>query len=159
MKIAKCGYGTKGDGLGTTPDGYTYLVNDSVRTKDVIQVIATARDNTTKFATTAKALHVYGENTVKGKEAKQEAESKGEDGKKREITRVYTGQEVGATAPKHGAKQPAIGEQKKQSLRTLETRAGNIAQYQQTHPDAKFSQNAIETFDSYSAPFMKGGQQ
>lgn len=154
MKIAKCGYGTKGEGLGTTPDGYTYLVNDSVRTKDVIQVVATARDKTTKFATTAKALHVYGENTVKGKEAKQEAESNGKD-----ITQSYTGNEVGATAPKHGAKQPAIGEQKKQSLRTLETRAGNIEKYKQAHPDAKFSQNAIETFDSYSAPFMKGGQQ
>ena len=74
-KFAQCGYGSKGQGLGNTTDGYTYVVNDNVRTGDVIQVIATSHGKEPKkFATTAVPLHTYKENSVKGQEAKQEAQ-------------------------------------------------------------------------------------
>lgn len=43
-KVARCGYGSQGQGLGKTVDGYTYIVNDNVRSGDKIQVVATARN-------------------------------------------------------------------------------------------------------------------
>ena len=75
-KIAQVGYGSKGQGVGKHPNGYTYVVNDNVRTGDAIQVISTSSAGR-KFATTAVPLHTYSENTVKGKTAKIEAEEKG----------------------------------------------------------------------------------
>ena len=76
-KIAQVGYGSKGQGVGKHPNGYTYVVNDNVRTYDVIQVISTSPAGR-KFATTAVPLHTYSENTVKGKTAKIRRLRKGE---------------------------------------------------------------------------------
>ena len=57
-KIAMCGYGSRGQGVGNNPDGYAYVVDDSVKTGQKIQVVSTSRAGR-KFATTAVPLHAY----------------------------------------------------------------------------------------------------
>lgn len=153
-KLAKCGYGSRGEGLGKTPDGYTYVVNDNVRTGDKIQVISTSRKGN-KFPTTAVPLHTFQENSKKGQMAKQEAEQQTGEAP----TKSYTGKELGATGSRSVPRTPTIGGEKPQSQYTMQTRAGNIAQYMQTHPDAKLTKHAQETFDSYSKQFMNKGEQ
>lgn len=150
-KIAQCGYGSRGEGLGKTQNGYTYVVNDNVRTGDKIQVISTSRKGN-KFATTAVPRSVFQENSKKGQTAVQEAQQKtGEN-----PTKAYTGKELGITASRAVPKTSAIEGLKPQSQYTMQTRAETIAQYTQSHPDAKLTQHAQETFESYSKPFMKG---
>ena len=158
-KFAKVGYGSQGQGLGKTENGYTYIVNDNVRTHDVIQVISTSHGKTPKkFATTGKVNHSYKENSVKGQEAKQEAQENGAS----EITRSYTGKELGAKGSKSkqviskyadGYKHKSISEYEKS------TRAGNLAKYMQSHPNAQLTAKSQQTFDSYSKQFMNKGEQ
>lgn len=151
-KFAKCGYGSQGQGLGKTTDGYTYVVNDNVRTGDVIQVVSTSKKGN-KFATTAVPLHTYKETSKKGQLAKQEVQQKG-----KEITPSYSGKELGATGSR--ATQP-IGTDGKRTISeySMATRAGNLAMYKQDHPDAQFTQKAQETFDTYSKQFINKGEQ
>ena len=150
-KFAQCGYGSQGQGLGKTTDGYTYVVNDNVRTGDKIQVIATSKKGN-KFATTAVPLHTYKETSAKGQMAKQRAQEK--TGK--EPTQSYSGKELGVQGSK--ATQPLGDGKRTISEYAQETRAGNIAMYKQKDPNAKWTEKAQETFDSYSKQFMKGEQ-
>lgn len=136
-KIAQVGYGSKGQGVGKHPNGYTYVVNDNVRTYDVIQVISTSPAGR-KFATTAVPLHTYSENTVKGKTAKIDAEKK-----VKEITRSYTGGEEGIS------RRGVTRQQYRQSVR-----GANIAKYKEEHPDSEFSSNSQETYEEYSKKFI-----
>lgn len=151
-KFAQCGYGSQGQGLGTTTDGYTYVVNDNVRTGDKIQVIATSRKGN-KFATTAVPLHTYKETSAKGQMAKQQAQEKtGKD-----PTQSYSGKELGVQGSK--ATQPLGDGKRTISEYAQATRAGNIAMYKQQNPNAKFTPKAQETFDTYSKQFMNKGEQ
>lgn len=151
-KVARCGYGSQGQGLGKTVDGYTYIVNDNVRSGDKIQVVATAR-NGKKFATTAvpREMQVHSENTLKGKLMKQEAESKG-----KEVIRAYSGKELGTKGAKTVPETSPIEGIKPQNEYTLRARAGNLDKYMQEHPDTKLTKHAQETYDSYSKQFIKG---
>lgn len=150
-KFAQCGYGSAGQGLGTTTDGYTYVVNDNVRTGDKIQVISTSRSGT-KFATTAVPLHTYKENSAKGQKAKQEAMSKTGN----EPTQSYSGKELGVSASR--ATQPLADGKRTQSEYAMATRAGNIAMYKEQDPNAKWTAKSQETFDTYSKKFMNKGE-
>ena len=150
-KFAQCGYGSQGQGLGKTTDGYTYVVNDNVRTGDKIQVIATSKKGN-KFATTAVPLHTYKETSAKGQMAKQQAQEK--TGK--EPTQSYSGKELGVQGSR--TTQPLGDGKRTISEYAQETRAGNIAMYKQKDPNAKWTEKAQETFDSYSKQFMKGEQ-
>lgn len=150
-KFAQCGYGSQGQGLGKTTDGYTYVVNDNVRTGDKIQVIATSKKGN-KFATTAVPLHTYKETSAKGQMAKQQAQEK--TGK--EPTQSYSGKELGVQGSR--ATQPLGDGKRTISEYAQETRAGNIAMYKQKDPNAEWTKKAQETFDSYSKQFMKGEQ-
>lgn len=157
-KFAKCGYGSRGQGLGKTADGYTYVVNDNVRTGQKIQVIATSRRNR-KFPTTAVPLHTFSENSAKGQEAKQKAQ----EATGREPTRSYTGKELGAKGSKDIPAQPNVSPArhdvlKPQSEYVQAVRAGNVAKYLEANPNSELSLNARETFDSYSAKFMPKGE-
>lgn len=152
-KFAKCGYGSNGRGLGKTPDGYTYVVNDNVRAKDVLQVVATS-SNGKKFATTAQARSVYSENSKKGQNAKQQAQQNTQGA---DPTRVYSGKELGITGFRGGEKIASIDGLKPQTKYTMQTRAGNLERYMQTHPNTELTKNAQETFESYSKPFMDKG--
>ena len=156
MKFAKVGYGSAGQGLGRTenedPEGYTYLVNDNVRTGDRIQPVATSRKNK-KFVTTGKVLHSYRENSVKGQEAKIDMEENSQN--LDEATRVYSGKELGVTQFRGRTKNEKIlaGEGQPSSY-TQMVRGGNIAKYKQENPNAELTQRAQETFDEYSKKYM-----
>ena len=167
-KFALVGYGSDGRGVGKTTQGYTYVVNDNVRTGDKIQPIATSRAGR-KFATTGVVNHAYKENSVKGQEAKIDVLSKGDKEitrsvernvakgrismeqvdseqkrREREVTQAFTGKELGLS--RKGKTIPQYQQ---------ETRAANIEQYKQQHPNAVFTEKSRQTFDEYSKQFMK----
>lgn len=171
-KFAQVGYGSQGQGLGKTTDGYTYVVNDNVRTGDRIQVVSTSR-NGNKFATTAVPLHTYKETSKKGQLARLEVVAKGdkdvvkaldkrinqgkmtigqieteEQRRGRQVTQSYTGAEVGLNVK-------GMSQQQYEQA----TRGANLAKYKQEHPKATFSDHAQETFDSYSKQYMNKGEQ
>ena len=178
-KFAICRYGTRGEGPENDPSKtYTYIVNDNVRSGDNIQVVSTA-SNGKKFSTTAKTLTkkdaeelsqksgkkvesgVVKESGVKGQELLNKTRSamaekqdinlnetpydklSTEQKSKLEITQSYTGKELGV-----------IGGKSRE-----QTRAGNLAKYKETHPNAELTPKAQETFDSYSKQFMNKGEQ
>lgn len=62
---------------------------------------------------------------------------------KLEITKSYTGKELGMT-----------GRRTREQIR-----AGNIAMYKQQNPNAQFTPKSQETFDTYSKQFMNKGEQ
>lgn len=77
-KFARVGYGSQGQGIGRkAPNGYVYVVNDNVRVKDRIQVVATSKLGR-KFGTTAVPLSTFGENSVKGQQAKIDVLARGD---------------------------------------------------------------------------------
>ena len=179
-KFAKVGYGSDGRGIGKTgsenPSGYTYLVNDNVRTGDNIQPIATNWKSGRKFATTGKVLHSFKENSVKGQDAKRDVSNRiTEDykemiekahsryGEKRvqesvsryltqdrldkmtqqSITKAYTGKELG------------VGGFRGSQSREMAVRGAQLEKYMQENPKAQLTENAQQTFDSYSKKYMK----
>ena len=146
-KFALVGYGSDGRGVGKTQQGYTYVVNDNVRTGDTIQPIATSRKGR-KFATTGVVNHAYKETSVKGQEAKQSAQENGAS----DVTRVYSGKELGA----QGSRVPKAG---LQSEYTQQTRAGNIAMQLKKDPQTQLTPLAQQTYDEYSKQFMKQGEK
>ena len=146
-KFALVGYGSDGRGVGTTQQGYTYVVNDNVRTGDTIQPIATSRKGR-KFATTGVINHAYKETSVKGQEAKELAQENGAS----DVTRVYSGKELGA----QGSRVPKAG---LQSEYTQQTRAGNIAMQLKKDPQTQLTPLAQQTYDEYSKQFMKKGEK
>lgn len=146
-KFALVGYGSDGRGVGRTQQGYTYVVNDNVRTGDTIQPIATSRKGR-KFATTGVINHAYKETSVKGQEAKELAQENGAS----DVTRVYSGKELGA----QGSKVSKAG---LQSEYAKQTRAGNIAMQLKKDPQTQLTPLAQQTYDEYSKQFMKQGEK
>ena len=146
-KFALVGYGSDGRGVGKTRQGYTYVVNDNVRTGDTIQPIATSRKGR-KFATTGVINHAYKETSVKGQEAKELAQENGAS----DVTRVYSGKELGA----QGSRVSKAG---LQSEYAQQTRAGNIAMQLKKDPQTQLTPLAQQTYDEYSKQFMKGGEK
>lgn len=146
-KFALVGYGSDGRGVGTTQQGYTYVVNDNVRTGDTIQPIATSRKGR-KFATTGVVNHAYKETSVKGQVAKELAQENGVS----DVTRVYSGKELGA----QGSRVPKAG---LQSEYAQQTRAGNIAMQLKKDPQTQLTPLAQQTYDEYSKQFMKQGEK
>lgn len=153
-KFALVGYGSDGRGVGTTQQGYTYVVNDNVRTGDTIQPIATSRKGKgrtlegRKFVTTGVVNHAYKETSVKGQGAKTLAQENGAS----DVTRVYSGKELGA----QGSRVPKAG---LQSEYTQQTRAGNIAMQLKKDPQTQLTPLAQQTYDEYSKQFMKQGDK
>lgn len=153
VKIALVGYGHDGRAVGKTGEGngYAYVVNDNVRIGNVINPISTAKkkDGTeTKFATTGKVNKLYSGNTAKGQEQIQKAGNGSLDN----ITKLYKGNEVGASGDKKRDIQTANGNYV--SEYELQARAGNMAEYKIANPNAKFSQNSKDTFEEYSKPYI-----
>lgn len=146
-KFALVGYGSDGRGVGKTRQGYTYVVNDNVRTGDTIQPIATSRKRR-KFATTGVINHAYKETSVKGQKAKELAQENGAS----DVTRVYSGKELGA----QGSRVSKAG---LQSEYAQQTRAGNIAMQLKKDPQTQLTPLAQQTYDEYSKQFMKGGEK
>lgn len=154
MKYAIVGYGSAG-----ATKGYTYAVNDNVRTGDRIQPTVEHHSSHKKFVTTGVIQHAYKSNSAKGQNAKLDAISRGnakvaskieknldkeqiDTEAQRRITQVYTGKELGISGPHYQD----------------QVRAANLAMTMKNNPDAQMTKKAQETFDSYSAQFMKKGE-
>ena len=159
-KIAICGYGSRGQGVKKDGEGYAYVVNDNVRTKQRLQVISTSRAQR-KFLTTAVPLNIYNEGSVLGKEAKKEISKKYSG----EFDKAYSGAELGASGETL-KKDVQLSGLKPMSQYQASARGLAGLEYQKTHPNAQFTKNAQtqmnrqagETFASYSKKFMKGEQ-
>lgn len=153
MKIAKVGYGRDGRGVGKTDGGYAYLVNNNVRTGDVIQPIATSSKGR-KFVTTGKVNSSYKETSVTGIEEKQKAQSQSKNG---EITRAYTGKELGVSnvpiSPTTTKGYPMPYSSGKITEYNKLTRGLQVEKYQQQHPQSQFTKEA-KTYDEYAKQFM-----
>lgn len=150
-KFALVGYGSDGRGVGTTEQGYTYVVNDNVRTGDRLQPIATSRKGR-KFVTTGVVNHSYKQTSIKGQEVKQRFDEN-ETKKGKEITTAYTGKELGISGSRVPKQKGELSEY------TQATRGANIAQYKQKDPNAEWTEKSQETFESYSKKFMNEGEQ
>ena len=157
-KIAQCGYGSAGQGLGKTTEGYSYVVNDNVRTGDKLQVISTSRKGN-KFPTTAVPLHTYKLDSVKGQQAKAVVQDKLlSEGKDDKLTNVYSGKELRAKGSK-------ITPEGQQSQYTMATRSEAMKVYQNANPQTQISEKTKQTyglkdsFDSYSNKFMNKGDK
>ena len=133
-KIALCGYGHDGRGLGKSDDGYAYVVNDNVNVGDQIQVVATNWRSGRKFATTAMPRSTYKEMSVAGQIVKQNAEEASNSG---EITEAYSGSQLGIKGFRGG-------EAYKQQVR-----AQNLQAYMQEHPTAEASKNGQTLMKDY----------
>lgn len=187
-KFAQIGYGRNGRGVGKSGIGYTYVVNDNVRTGDNITPVVTHYLSGKEFATTGKVLsrseNLSTERNLKqqlvNQEAKTQLKEKGflkvdENGKvldldsaksgKTGLKEIYTGKQVGARGSKEQeilSVSPSGYEHKSVSAYEQSSRGGNLAKYKETHPSINpkedFTQKAQETFDSYSKQFMKGEQ-
>lgn len=174
-KFAQCGYGSSGQGLGKTTDGYTYVVNDNVRVGQRLQVIATSHGKTPKkFVTTAVPLNTYSENSVVGKKVKADLQKELGD-KADNLTKAYSGGELGASG-EITKKDVSVGTNKPQSEYTISSRALAVEKYKQSDPNAQFTSNTEQTlkyynenkptkgqkggtFADYSKPFLKEGER
>lgn len=172
-KFAQCGYGSMGQGVNPqNGEGYTYVVNDNVRVGQRLQVISTARDNKTKFVTTAVPLHTYSEKSVSGKEQKtklNEANINTDN-----LTKAYSGGELGASG-EITKKNIIIGDHKAQTQYTISARAKAVEKFLQTDSNAKLSKGTQETvqyakenppqkgtggtFADYSKAYLKEGER
>lgn len=178
-KIAQCGYGSKGQGVGNKPEGYTYIVNDNVNKGDVIQVISTSRLGR-KFPTTAVPLSTTKMDTAKGQEIKQKAlkdlEASNNERTKRmvdegkmppvqtnELTQVQSGKELGAKGYKYNPISAQTGKTLPSEYQ-MQTRAKAVEKYKQTNPYVEWTENAqktakIQTYEEYAKYFMDKGEQ
>ena len=170
-KFAMVGYGSQGQGLGKTTDGYTYVVNDNVRVGQRIQVIATSHGKEPKkFVTTAVPSKTFNENSIVGKEEKAKLGDVADN-----LTKAYSGGELGASG-EITKKDIAIGSNKPQSEYTVSSRALAVEKFKQSDPNAQFTQNTQKTVDyykenkptkglksgtfaDYSKPFLGEGEQ
>lgn len=150
-KYALVGYGSRGQGVGKTTQGYMYIVNDNVRTGDKIQPVATSSRGR-KFVTTGVVNHSYKQTTAKGQEAKQRYDQNHDPNKTQELTQAYTGKELGVS----GSRVPKQAGELSQY--TQQTRAGNLAMQKQKDPNIVFTEKSQQTFDEYSKEFMPKGE-
>jgi hypothetical protein len=179
-KLAIVGYGTSEDsphnaknknhGLGPSETGYTYVVNDNVRTGDKITPVVRHRSGKTVYATTA---HVIGTaknaSTEKGQEMM--LDSDGNEMDESDLTSVYTGKELGLKGER-GKSGKFVLEGRSTydkdgnyeiGRREAATRGGNVMEYLMNKGlsgEQKISQRAegeIETFKSYSSAFLPIG--
>lgn len=144
-KFVKVGYGHDGRGVNqATGEGYVYLVNDNVRTKAVIQPVATHYISGKKFVTTGQVLHAYKTTSPKGQEAQQESP--------KPIEQALTRADLNIN--------PTEKFKGKEYMQEL-TRGGNVQAYKQANPSAEFyekSEQALQTYDSYAKQFMNEGE-
>ena len=179
MKFAKVGYGHDGRGIGLTgneqPSGYTYLVNDNVRTGDVIQPIATNWKSGRQFVTTGKILHSFKEASVKGQQAKKDVQDRIVGDYKDQVEQTHTRygeKRVDETVSRY-LTQERLDQMAKSKITTIKTgkelgvsgwkgspqrqeqvRATQLGEYKQENPQAQLTKNAQKTFENYSKKYM-----
>jgi len=183
-KFAQVGYGSQGQGAGQDGDGYTYLVNDNVRTGDTISPAVRHYKNGKIFGTTGVVLSSTKTTTPKAQEIREQIENKnmefarqkasGQGGqytndtdKHISIQELVTGKQIGIGRTK-GESGKFVGDKSTHDQNgeyiagkfETATRGANIRLMEQsTGADVsktQKAQNAVETFDSYSAKFKQG---
>ena len=167
-KFARVGYGSKGQGVGNNPDGYTYLVNDNVNVGDRIQVISTSSKGR-KFGTTAVPLSTHGQNTVKGRQAQVDALSRGDkhiadmlstSAREGYITQADLDRMGGVTKAYSGSELGISRKGLTQAQYRQEVRGGSLKEYKnEIGSKVPMTAKAQESFDSYSAKYMNKGEQ
>ena len=165
-KFAQVGYGSKGDGIGKTENGYIYVVNDNVRTGATIYPSVIHAKSGKIFGTTGKVLGTTKQRTTETEKLEDQGKMAYiETGKQMGIQHVR-GKEPGQWLPTFqkdkGTHDPVTGEYKA-GIYEMASRGGNILLRQQQNAMAEISQSqkatkALETFESYSKKFM-GGQE
>lgn len=159
MKFAQVGYGSSGQGAGKDGGGYTYLVNDNVRTGDTITPVVKHAKSGRIFGTTGVILARSSNNNSPKTDS--------------EITTAYTQKELGIgrtrqTGTGKFIKQASTHDENGNYIRGRAEEAqlgGNVARYMAEHPDAVTTEKAqgamkaYETFESYSKQFMPKGEQ
>ena len=165
-KFANCGYGSEGQGIGKSEGGYTYVVNNNVRTGQTLQLSVKHAKSQRIFGTTGKVLSTAKDTSVKGQEVKRELEEK----EVKEVANAYTGKELGATRERGASgkfssqsRQGYYEDQKPITRYQQQVRGGNIlARQQQTGGElarTPKTTKAVETFESYSKQFMPKGDE
>jgi len=162
-KFAQVGYGSQGQGAGQDGDGYTYLVNDNVRTGDTISPAVRHYRNGKIFGTTGVVLSQTKMTTQKAQELKEEVKAKNTN-----VQEVLTGKQLGigrTTDPTTGKfiKDKSTHNEKGEYIvgkREETVRGANIRYMEQSTGNdisqGEATQKAIETFDSYSAKYKQG---
>lgn len=126
-KFARVGYGSDGRGVGrlSNEGGYLYVVNDHVRTNDIIQPIAHNWKSGKAFVTTGMVHHAYKEDSVKGQQAKVDLLSKGD-----KAIKTYTSKELGT------------------SKSTEDIRTFQVQQYMNNNPSEELTKNTAEKYNA-----------
>ena len=94
MKFAQVGYGSDGRSTGDDGKGFTYVVNDNVRTGDTISPVVRHYKSGTLFATTGKIVSTAKTlETKNGQEISEHLDEK--EITKDQLTQAYTGKELG----------------------------------------------------------------
>ena len=172
-KFAQVGYGSNGEGTGQQGTGYTYVVNDNVRTGDIINPSVIHYSSKKIFATTGKVIsratklenmQVKDAETGKlintGKVIAETLKDKGLT--EQDLADVKTGKEVGLqrqrTAKGTFAQSKKVDGTYVASEYEQAVRGANILERQAQTGNAiaetEKAQKSIETFDSYSKQFM-----
>jgi hypothetical protein len=173
-KFAQVGYGSNGEGTGQQGTGYTYVVNDNVRTGDIINPSVVHYSSKKIYATTGKVIsratklenmQVKDAETGKlintGKVIAETLKDKGLT--EQDLADVKTGKELGLQRERtakgtfaqssHDANGDYVASKYEQAVR-----GANIlerqAQTGNTIAETEKAQKSIETFDSYSKQFM-----
>lgn len=178
-KLALVGFGTgskdsknhgKNDGLGPHGTGYTYVVNDNVRTGDRLNPVVLHRNKKTVFVTTGRVVATAkNTSTEKGQEMMERQD--GEQMDESDLTKIYTGKELGlsgerANNGKFVAEGRSTHDEKGNYIvgrREAAARGGNIMEYEMNRGlkgDEQISEKAqgeVETFKSYSSAFLPTG--
>lgn len=172
-KFAQVGYGSNGEGTGQQGTGYTYVVNDNVRTGDIINPSVIHYSSKKIFATTGKVIsratklenmQVKDAETGKlintGKVIAETLKDKGLT--EQDLADVKTGKEVGLqrqrTAKGTFAQSKKVDGTYVASEYEQAVRGANILERQAQTGNAiaetEKAQKSVETFDSYSKQFM-----
>lgn len=148
-KFARVGYGHDGRGVGKFAEegGYIYVVNDNVRTHDVIQPIAHNYKSGKAFVTTGMVNHAYKENSVKGREQQVDVLSKSNKDIGEQIKKTLSGEDIKDLAKEntikvYGSKELGTGKSQ-EDIRTFQ-----VQQYMQKTPFEELTKNTAEKYNA-----------
>lgn len=148
-KFARVGYGRDGRGMGKLEDkgGYLYVVNDNVRTHDVIQPIAHNYKSQKAYVTTGMVNHAFQQNSVKGREAQVDVLSKGDKQVGEQIKKTFTGDEIQELAKENTTKvytSKELGTNKSvEDIRTFQ-----VQQQFRNDPFTELTKNTAEKYNA-----------
>lgn len=148
-KFARVGYGSDGRGVGrlSNEGGYLYVVNDHVRTNDIIQPIAHNWKSGKAFVTTGMVHHAYKEDSVKGQQAKVDLLSKGDKAVGEQLKKTFTQQDLDEMA-KDRAIKTYTSKELGTGKSTEDIRTFQVQQYMNNNPFEELTKNTAEKYNA-----------